>query len=76
MNTNGAGPADPPTVEILTADIERLRKVLELCRQQRDQFAALANDLQVELAIARQPAPLPTPPPELVLDEREKVDAL
>lgn len=53
MMNGGTAPAEP-TVDSLQADLERLRRVLELCRQQRDQFAGLANDLQVELALARE----------------------
>lgn len=52
MTMNGQTP-----VENLQADLERMTKLVNLYRQQRDQFASLANDLQVELAMLReQPA--------------------
>lgn len=55
MHANGSTPpGSAPTVESLQAELARARQLIQLLRQQRDQMAAMCNDLQVELAIGRQ----------------------
>jgi len=46
-------PQEPPTIEGLQKQLTRLSQYAELFRQQRDQSVALANDLQVDMAVAK-----------------------
>ncbi|HYJ44074.1 MAG TPA: hypothetical protein VEW06_06420 [Xanthobacteraceae bacterium] len=54
---------EPPSIDDMKRDLERAMRVADLFRQQRDNAARLANDLQVELAECRHELERLTGPP-------------
>lgn len=47
--------------ESLQTELDRVRRELKFCREQRDQLACLVNDLHLEIAMLRPPPPDPPP---------------